>query len=143
MAVQQSLLLAERIRSGQVRGKDILKKFDEEVDNEEEEKFQQKKILSSLFSVERLRGEYLLVLLNPKETTQVVKRLKMRFQDVAEIYEQIAEIERNLNRIETETEMSSRKLRRVVKSIKIGEIEATALRRLRHPSRGKQLKDFV
>ncbi len=53
-----------------------------------------------------------------------MKRLKMRFQDLTEIYERIAEVERNIKRIETEAEMSSRELRRVVKSIKIGEIQA-------------------
>ena len=207
-AIQESLLLAERIRSDWVKMKDILKNFDEEVDGEEEEKAHQEKILSVLsdvaklhqenlrinaslrkrkhteahyklkktraeknrahmgerlmqtpfnarqldrivqrlksylqrieqyekekekieeetgFSVERLRGDYLLVLLNPKEKIRVVKRLKMKFQDLAEIYERIAAIERNIKQIETEAEMSSRELRRVVKSIKIGEIQA-------------------
>ena len=207
-AIQESLLLAERIRSDWVEMKDILKNFDEESNGGEQEKAQQEKVLSILsevsklhqenlriqaslrkskhteshykvkktrteknraligerlmrtpfnarqldrivqrlkshlqkieqyekekerieentgFSVERLRGDYLLVLLNPKEKIRVVKRLKMRFQDLTEIYEQIAEIERNIKRIETEAEMSSRELRRVVKSIKIGEIQA-------------------
>ena len=59
VAVQESLLLAERIRSDQVRVKDILKKFDEDVDNEEEEKIHQEKILSSLESVTRLHQENL------------------------------------------------------------------------------------
>jgi len=207
-AIQESLLLAERIRSEWVKMKDILKNFDEEVDGEEEEKAHQERILSVLsdvaklhqenlrikaslqkrkhteahyktkktraernrvqmgerlmqtpfnarqldrivqrlksylqkiekyekekekieeetgFSVERLRGDYLLVLLNPKEKIRVVKRLKMKFQDLAEIYERIAAIERNIKQIETEAEMTSRELRRVVKSIKIGEIQA-------------------
>ena len=207
-AIQESLLLAERIRSDWVEIKDILKNFDEESNGGEQEKAQQEKILSLLsevsklhqenlriqaslrkrkhteshykvkktrteknraligerlmrtpfnarqldrivqrlkshlqkieryekekdrieeetgFSVERLRGDYLLVLLNPKEKIRVVKRLKMRFHDLAEIYERIAEVERNIKRIETEAEMSSRELRRVVKSIKIGEIQA-------------------
>ena len=69
------------------------------------------------FSVERLRGDYLLVLLNPKEKIRVVKRLKMKFLDLSEIYERIAAIERNIKQIETEAEMSSRELRRVVKSV--------------------------
>ena len=207
-AIQESLLLADRIRSDWVEMKDILKNFDEESDGDERERAQQEKILSILseisklhqenlrihaslrkrkhteshykvkktrteknraligerlmrtpfnarqldrivqrlkshlqkieqyekkkerveentgFSVERLRGAYLLVLLNPKEKIRVVKRLKMRFQDLTEIYEKIAEVERNIKRIETEAEMSSRELRRVVKSIKIGEIQA-------------------
>jgi len=207
-AIQESLLLADRIRSDWVEMKDILKNFDEESNGDEQEKAQQEKILSALsevaklhqenlrisaslrkrkhteahyklkktrteknraligerlmrtpfnarqldrivqrlkshlqkieqyekekerieeeagFSVERLRGDYLLVLLNPKEKIRVVKRLKMRFQDLTELYERIAEVERNIKRIETEAEMSSRELRRVVKSIKIGEIQA-------------------
>jgi len=207
-AIQESLLLAERIRSDWVEMKDILKNFDEESNGDEQEKAHQEKILSILsevsklhqenlrikaslrkrkhteshykvkktrteknraligerlmrtpfnarqldrivqrlkshlqkieqyekekdrieeetgFSVERLRGDYLLVLLNPKEKIRVVKRLKMRFNDLTEIYERIAEVERNIKRIETEAEMSSRELRRVVKSIKIGEIQA-------------------
>jgi RNA polymerase primary sigma factor len=207
-AIQESLLLAERIRSDWVEMKDILKNIDEESNGAEQERAHQEKVLSILsevsklhqenlriqasirkrkhteshykvkktrteknraligerlmrtpfnarqldrivqrlkshlqkieqyekkkerleentgFSAERLRGDYLVVLLNPKEKIRVVKRLKMRFQDLTEIYEQIAEIERNIKRIETEAEMSSRELRRVVKSIKIGEIQA-------------------
>ena len=207
-AIQESLLLAERIDSDWVQMKDILRNFDEEVDAEEEERAHQEKILSILsdvaklhqenlriratlrkrrhteanyklkrtrtsrnraqmgerlmqipfnarqldrivqrlksylqkieqyekqkerieeetgFSEERLRGDYLLVLLNPKEKIRVVKRLKMRFQDLAEIYERISEVERNIKRVETEAEMTSRELRRAVKSIKIGEIQA-------------------
>jgi len=207
-AIQESLLLAERIRSDWVEMKDILKNFDEESNGDEQEKAHQEKILAILsevsklhqenlrikaslrkrrhteshykvkktrteknraligerlmrtpfnarqldrivqrlkshlqkieqyekekdrieeetgFSVERLRGDYLLVLLDPKQKIRVVKRLKMRFNDLAEIYERIAEVERNIKRIETEAEMSSRELRRVVKSIKIGEIQA-------------------
>jgi RNA polymerase primary sigma factor len=207
-AIQESLLLADRIRSDWVEMKDILKNFDEESNGDEQARVQEEKILSVLsevsklhqenlrikaslrkrrhteahykvkktrteknraligerlmrtpfnarqldrivqrlkshlqkieqyekekdrieeetgFSVERLRGDYLLVLLNSKEKIRVVKRLKMRFQDLTEIYERIAEVERNIKRIETEAEMSSRELRRVVKSIKIGEIQA-------------------
>jgi RNA polymerase primary sigma factor len=207
-AIQESLLLAGRIRSDWVEMKDILKNFDEESNGDEKARVQQEKILSVLsevsklhqenlrtkaslrkrrhteahykvkktrteknraligerlmrtpfnarqldrivqrlkshlqkieqyekekyrieeeagFSVERLRGDYLLVVLNPKEKLRVVKRLKMRFQDLTEIYERIAEVERNIKRIETEAEMSSLELRRVVKSIKIGEIQA-------------------
>ncbi len=207
-AIQESLLLADRIRSEWVSMKDILRNFDEETNGDEQERAQQEKVLSVLsevaklhqenqrirsslqkrkhteahykvkktkteknrtqigerlmqtpfnarqldrivqrlksylqkieqyerekdrieeetgFPIERLRGDYLLVLLNPKEKIRVVKRLKMRFQDLAEIYERIAEAERNIKRIETEAEMSSRELRRVVKSIKIGEIQA-------------------
>ncbi len=59
VAVQESLLLAERIRSGQIRVKDILKKFHEEVDNEEEEKIYQEQILSSLEKVTRFHQESL------------------------------------------------------------------------------------
>ena len=206
VAVQESLLLAERIRSDQVRVKDILKKFDEDVDNEEEEKVQQKKILSSLeqvrrfhqenqklrvslkrrrlseaqhkvnktkiaknsfrlseqlmkipfharqvdrivqrlkayllkiekyerqlnkihretgFPAERLKRDYLLVLVNPKEKIRVVKRLKMKFQDLSQIAQQILEAERNIKRIETEAQMSSSDLKRSVKAIAMGEI---------------------
>jgi RNA polymerase primary sigma factor len=207
-AIQESLLLADRIRSDWLGMKDILRNFDEDANGDEQERAQQEKILGVLseveklhqenlriratlrkrkhteahyklkktraeknraqigerlmqtpfnarqldrivqrlkshlqkieqyekekerieeetgFSCERLRGDYLLVLLNPKEKIRVVKRLKMRFQDLAEIYERIVELERNIKRIETEAEMSSRELRRVVKSIKIGEIQA-------------------
>jgi RNA polymerase primary sigma factor len=207
-AVQESLLLAERIRCEWVQMKDILRNFDEESTGEEQEKAQQEKLLSVLsdvaglqqenvrlgtslkrrkhteshykvkktrleknraeigellmhtpfnarqldrivqrlkshlqkieyyerekdrieeeagFSVDRLRGDYLLVLTDPKEKIGVVKRLRMRFQDLEVIYARISEVERNIKRIETEAEMTSRELRRVVKSIKIGEIQA-------------------
>ena len=206
VAVQESLLLAERIRSDQVRVKDILKKFDEDVDNEEEEKIHQEEILSSLESVrrlhqenlklraslkkaklsevqhkvnktkiaqnsfrvseqlmkipfharqvdrivqrlkayllkiekyerqlnkihretgfpaERLKRDYLLVLVNPKEKIRVVKRLKMKFQDLSQIAQQILEAERNIKRIETEAQMSSSDVKRSVQAIAMGEI---------------------
>ncbi len=207
-AIQESILLAERIRADWVEMKDILKNYDEDFDSEEKKRKYQEKVLAVLsevaklhqenlkiraslqkrkhteahyklkktrleknrvligerlmktplsarqldrivqrlkshlqkieyyekekrkieektgFPVERLRGDFLLVLLNPKEKIRVVKRLKMRFQDLAEIYGRIAAIERNIKRIETEAEMSAGELRRVVKSIKIGEIQA-------------------
>jgi len=206
-AVQESLLLAERIRSGQVRVKDILNKFDEQVENEEKQEGQQEKILSSLeevgrfhqenlklraslkkrklsevqhklkkteiaknrsrigellmeipfharqvdrivqrlkahllkiekytiqldkirretgFPVERLKRDYLLVLLNPKERIRVVHRLKMKFQDLSQIARHIFDAERNIKRIEAEAQMSSSDLKRSVKAIAIGEIQ--------------------
>ena len=207
-AIQESLVLAQRIRSEWVETKDILKNLDEELEGEEQQKAHQAKLLSILsevtklhlenlrikaslrhrkhtethyktkktraeknrsqigerlmqtpfnarqldrivqrlksylqkieqyekekerieeetgFPVERLRGDYLFVLLNPREKMRVVKRLRMKFEKLAELYERIAGVERNIKRIETEAEMSSRELRRVVKSIKIGEIQA-------------------
>ena len=207
LAVQESLLLAQRIRSEQVCVKHILKKFDEDVENEEEEKDYQKQILSSLekvrmfhqenlrrrvslkkgklselqhkvqkteiaknssrvgellmkipfharqvdrivqrlkahlskiekyerqldkihtetgIPVERLKRDYLLALANPKEKIRVVKRLKMKFQDLSQIAQQILEAERNIKRIETEAQMSSSDLKRSVKAIVIGEIQ--------------------
>ena len=68
LAVQESLLLAERIRSDQVHVKDILKKFDEDVDNEEEEKIHQEKILSSLEKVTRFHQENLKLRASLKKT---------------------------------------------------------------------------
>jgi RNA polymerase primary sigma factor len=207
LAVQESVLLAERIRTGQVHVKDILKNFHKEVDNKEEEKIYQEKILSSLeqvrrlhqenlklrvslkkrklsevqhkvrktaiakrssrigellmkiplharqvdrivqrlkahllkiekyerqldkirretgFPVEILKRDYLLVLANPKEKMRVVKRLKMKFQDLSQIAQHILEAERNIKRIETEARMSSSDLKRSVKAIAIGEIQ--------------------
>jgi RNA polymerase primary sigma factor len=207
LAVQEALLLAERIRSGQVRIKDILKKFNEDVDKEEKEKIYQEEILSSLekvtrlhqeglklrislkrqrlselqhkvkktkiaenssriseqlmripfharqidrivqrlrahllkiekyerqldkihretgFPAERLKRDYLLVLVNQKEKIRVVKRLKMKFQDLSQIARHILEAERNIKRIETEAQMSSSDLKRSVKAIMIGEIQ--------------------
>lgn len=206
VAVQEALLLAERIRSDHVRVKDILKKFDEDVDNEDEEKIHREEILSSLESVrrlhqenlklraslkkeklsevqhkvnktkiaqnslrvseqlmeipfharqvdrivqrlkayllkiekherqlnkihretgfpaERLKGDYLLVLVNPKEKIRVVKQLKMKFQDLSQIAPQILEAERNIKRIETEAQMSSSDVKRSVQAIAVGEI---------------------
>ena len=207
-AIHECLLLADRIRSGKVQVKDILKNFDEDLDGEEEEKAYQTRILSVLedvarlhqetlrhqaalmrrkgseqqckskkvrieknkarigeilmempfnarmldrvvqrlkgylqrieyyekqkerieaqagFPAERIEADYLRVLLNPKDKIRVVKRLKTRFQDLVEVYDRIAEVERNIKRIETEALMSSRELKRTVKSIKIGEIQA-------------------
>ena len=207
VAVQESLLLAERIRSEQVCVKDILKKLDEDVDNEEEEKDYQEQILSSLEKVrmfhqenlrhraslkkgklselqhkvqktevaknssrvgellmkipfnarqvdrivqrlkahlakiekrerqldkiyretgipaEELKRDYLLALGNPKEKIRFVKRVKMQFQDLSRIAQQILEAERNIKRIETESQMSCSEIKRSVKAIAIGEIQ--------------------
>ena len=207
-AIQESLLLAKRIRSDQVHVKDFLKNFHEEVGNEEKEKVHRKKMLSMLekvrgfhqenlklraslkmrrvseiqhkfkktqisrnssliteqlmkisfhasqlnrivqrlraylmkiekhegeldkirretgFPVERLKRDYLLVLANPKEKIRVVKRLKMKFQDLSEIARHILEAERNIKRIETEAQMSSSGLKGYVKAITMGEIQA-------------------
>jgi RNA polymerase primary sigma factor len=60
---------------------------------------------------------------NPKEKTRVVKRLKMKFQDLSEIAQHILEKERNIKRIETEAQMSSSDVKRSVKAIAIGEIQ--------------------
>ncbi len=76
------------------------------------------------FPVERLQEDYFHVLLNPGEKIRVVKRLKMKFQELSEACERIAELQRGIKRVEAEAEMRSRELRRIVKSIKIGEIQA-------------------
>ena len=76
------------------------------------------------FPAERLKRDYLLVLANPKEKIRVVKRLKMKFQDLSQIAQQILEAERNIKRIETEAQMSSSDLKRSVKAIAMGEIRA-------------------
>jgi len=75
------------------------------------------------FPVERLKRDYLLVLVNPKEKIRVVKRLKMKFQDLSQIAQHILEAERNIKRIEMEAEMSSSDLKSSVKAIAIGEIQ--------------------
>ena len=72
------------------------------------------------FPVERLKRDYLLVLVNPKEKIRVVKQLKMKFQDLSEIARQILEAERNIKRIETEAQMSSSDLKRSVQAIADG-----------------------
>ncbi len=207
-AVHESLLLAEHIRSGQVLMKDVVRNFDEELDNDEEEKAHQTRILTTLtevenlhqknlkilaalrkrkhselqhkikktkiaknnmrigellmqtpfhssqlerivqrlkghlqkietyektlskisreagFPVDRLQRDYLLVLIQPKEKIRVVKRLKMKFVQLAAFFEPIEEHQRNIKRIEAEAEMSSKELKRVVKAIKIGEIQS-------------------
>jgi len=208
LAVQESLLLSERIRSGHVHVIDILKNYHEWFNKEEAGKVHQKKILSSLdkvkgfhqenlklrtslkkrnssevqhkvkktkiaknssliderlmkisfhtrqldrivqrlkahllkiekyereldkirretgLPVERLKKNYLLVLANQKEKIRVVKRLKMKFEDLSEIARQILEVERNIKRIEIEAKMSSDDLKKSVKVIMVGEIEA-------------------
>ena len=75
------------------------------------------------YPVERLKRDYLLVLVNPKEKIRVVKRLKMKFQDLSQIAQHILEAERNIKRIEMEAEMSSSDLKSSVKAIAIGEIQ--------------------
>jgi RNA polymerase primary sigma factor len=207
-AIHESLLLADRIRAGHVNIKDILKNLDEQMDNEEEEKAHQSKVLNLLTDVskghqenmklhgtlkkrslseiqnkvkkakitknrarvgakllktpfhprqldrivqrlkahlqkieryekelEKIRKEtssspeaikqaYLMVLIRPKDKIRVVKRMKMKYQDLGETATRIHTIQRNIKRIETEAQMTSLELKRVVKSIKIGEIQA-------------------
>ena len=74
------------------------------------------------FPAERLKRDYLLVLVNPKEKIRVVRRLKLRFQDLSQIAQQILEAERNIKRIETEAQMSFSDLKRSVKAIAMSEI---------------------
>ena len=75
-------------------------------------------------SSERLKAEYLRVLLNSKEKIGVVKRLRMRFPELEKAYRSISEVQRRIRRIEVEAQMSSRQLKKVVKAIKVGEIQA-------------------
>jgi RNA polymerase primary sigma factor len=75
------------------------------------------------FPIERLRRDYLRVLLNPKEKLRVVSRLRMRCDELARIYRRISETKRHIKRIEYEAEMNSRGLKRAVKAIKTGEIQ--------------------
>jgi len=207
-AIHESLVLAERIRAQYVNIKDILKNLDEDMDNEEEEKAHQSKILDLLADVakshqdslklrgslkkrrlsesqhklkktkisrnstrigarlmgtpfhprqldrivqrlkshlqkieqyekelekirkeagvpvEQIKREFLLVLAQPKEKIRAVKRMRMKYQDLNDLALRIMAIERNIRRIETEAQMTSWELKRVVKSIKIGEIQA-------------------
>jgi len=207
-AIHESILLADRIRAGHVNIKDILKNLDEDMDNEEEEKVHQSKVLNTLTDVhkshqenlklhgslkrrslsevqnkvkktriaknqarigtklmktpfhprqldrivqrlkahlqkieqfekemERLRKEtgvspdelkqaYLTVLVQPKEKIRVVKRVRMKHQDLVDNALRVHAIQRNIRRIEIEAQMTSLELKRVVKSIKIGEIQA-------------------
>lgn len=58
-AIQESLLLADRIRSDWVEMKDILKNFDEESNGDEQARVQQEKILSVLSEVSKLHQENL------------------------------------------------------------------------------------
>jgi RNA polymerase primary sigma factor len=207
-AIHESLLLADRIRSGHVNIKDILKNLDEELDNEEEEKAHQSSVLGILaeviksyqenlklhgslkkrnlsepqnkakkakitknnyriganllktpfhprqldrivqrlkahlhrielnekelekirkeitFPPEEIKQSHLLVLLQPKEKIRIVKRVRMKYQDLAETAIRIQTLQRNIKRIEADAQMTSQELKRVVKSIKIGEIQA-------------------
>jgi len=73
---------------------------------------------------EEIKQSYLLVLLQPKEKIRVVKRVKMKYQDLAEAAIRIQTLQRNIKRIEADAQMTSQELKRVVKSIKVGEIQA-------------------
>lgn len=207
-AVQEAVLLADRLRTGKVRGKDILKNFDEEFDGEEEERKQESRVLSVLQEVvrlhhesqrpwlalktrrhselhqkakktriaknqrriaeklleipfqprqrdrivqrlkghlqkieryerelaalekkfghppERIKAEYLRFLLNPKEKIGVVKRLHMKSPEIEEAFRVVSDLHRRIRRVETEARMTSQQLKRVVKAIKVGEIQA-------------------
>ena len=104
VAVQESLLLAERIRSDQVRVKDILKKFDEDVDNEEEEKIHQEKILSSLESVTRLHQENLKLRASLKKAKLSELQHKVNKTKIAQnsfrVSEQLMEIPFNARQVD-------------------------------------------
>jgi RNA polymerase primary sigma factor len=81
------------------------------------------------FPIDDLRSGYLQVLLNPKEKVRVVRRLGMRFDELAEVYKRISETDRSIKRIEYEAEMSSRELKKVVKAITLGEIGVKSAKR--------------
>ena len=207
-AIHESVLLAERIRSGHVHIKEILRNLDEEAGNEEEERVHESRVLQMLADVarvhqenlklesalkrrtlsevqhkvkktkisrnrnrigrkllktpfhprqlerivqrlkahlqkieqlekelERIRKEtgispdelkqaYLAILVQPKEKIRMVKRTRLKYQDLQETALRIHIVQRNIRRIETEAQMTSQELKRVVKSIKIGEIQA-------------------
>ena len=91
LAVQEALLLAERIRSGQVRIKDILKKFNEDVDKEEEEKIYQEEILSSLEKVTRLHQEGLKLRISLKRQRLSELQHKVKKTKIAENSSRISE----------------------------------------------------
>jgi RNA polymerase primary sigma factor len=73
---------------------------------------------------DRLKKDFLLVLASPKEKARLAKRSKVNLQDLNGVCYRVFEIERNIRRVETEAQMTSSDLKRAVKSIKIGEIQA-------------------
>jgi RNA polymerase primary sigma factor len=82
LAVLESLLFTERIRSGQVHAKDILKNYHEGFDNEKAGKVHQRKILSSLdkareFHQENLKVRASLKKRNSSEIQHRVKKTKI------------------------------------------------------------------
>jgi len=94
-AIQESLLLAERIRSGQVHVKDVLKSFHKEVDNEEEaeeEKLYQKKMLTSLEEVTRLHHENLKLRASLKKQKLSEVQHKVRKTKIAKNSSRITEL---------------------------------------------------
>jgi len=74
--------------------------------------------------VERIKREYLLALTDPEEKLPVERRLKMKMPALREIALRLFETERRLRRIETEAQMSSRDLKKTVREITIGELQA-------------------
>jgi RNA polymerase primary sigma factor len=81
------------------------------------------------FSVGRLKRDYILVLSNQADKIRVAKQLKMTFANLSKIAERIFQVERNIQRVEMEAQMRSSELKRSVKAIKIGEIQAKFAKR--------------
>ncbi len=90
---------------------------------EQYEKEQKQLTKETGFSAERLRRNYVAVLLNPTERARVESRLRMNVDQLAEIYQHLSRSERNVKRIEREAGMSSRELKGVLESILAAETE--------------------
>ncbi len=78
----------------------------------------------SKLSVHELRDAFLAAQRSPIQKLRVTRSLKLSYPKLLELNTQIQAIRRKIRRVEDEVEMSSKELKRVVKAIKIGEIQA-------------------
>jgi RNA polymerase primary sigma factor len=76
-----------------------------------------------------LKREYLRVLAQPDERVRVEKRLRMKFRDLTAVGIPILDAQRQIQRVEIEAQMSAGDLKKSVRAITVGEIEAKFAKR--------------
>jgi|YNPNPStandDraft_1061719.scaffolds.fasta_scaffold12091_2 RNA polymerase primary sigma factor len=78
----------------------------------------------SKYSVQELRDAFVAAQRSPLQRLKITRSLKISYPRLIELNRQIQTVRRKIRRVEDRVEMSSKDLKKVVKAIKIGEIQA-------------------